>query len=350
MPVLNKPLEHLTSTADLRDLKTRLRAAQAMKSMVEHETPKDRPSVAKLMYAAELELFDENNRPIRFGQLVESPSHSRTVVVFVRHWLSPSCASYLRALISELTPTVLAKARARVVLIGHGAVSMIKGFRQHLQCPFPVYTDPSRRLHDVLELSPRALGNFKSEFSTSSLRSAKEMLMGAARMHGLRAGNRSQLGGEFVFEGSLRVLFTHRMLGDGDHAPVRLVVSAVSAPIQRPPRAVNIPRRSSMYVSQALSEAEPRPTYSCTSLVDGPSRTRPLAFPLPPLGSYPSPDDFGSWDEERSVERHASKSGKSPVRDAPLSSGVAIVHPEDIDRVTGELQQLCSPASTVCVR
>lgn len=338
MPAFQKIPEPLISTADLRDLKTRLRAAQAMKSMTEQATPQDRPSVAKLMYAAELEVLDEDGKGVRFNELVDTPAHSRTVVVFVRHWLSPSCAAYLRALMAELTPTVLARAHARVVLIGHGSASMIKGFRQHLQCPFPVYTDPSRRLQDVLELLPRAHANFKSEFSTGSLKSAKEMLMGAARMHGLRAGNRSQLGGEFVFEGGLRVLFTHRMLGDADHAPVKHVVGAVSAPIQRPPR-VNAPRRSSMYVTQSTptNKSEYRGAFSATSLINPHNLA---AFPLPPVplspnNPGPSPVELERWDEEAV---HPSS--------MPYGPGICstIVRPEDIVRVTGELRQLCTPS------
>lgn len=235
-------------------------------------------SVATLAYAAELELLDEAGRPLRFGDVL---STERTLVVFVRHWLSPSCATYLRELMAELTPIVLARSHARVVLIGHGAANMISGFRQHLQCPFPVYTDPSRKLHHVLGLVPKGSKG-------SHLGRARDLFMGAARM-GLRSGNRSQMGGLFVFDG-LDVSFTHRMRGDGDHAPIPLVLEGV---LQRAVPHLPVPSKSkapkshrhSVYGSppgHTTSTSQSRGAQSCTTLVEPPQR---LVFPLPPNSS-----------------------------------------------------------------
>ncbi len=259
-------------------------------------------TAATIAYAAELELRDEAGRTLRFGDLLASP---RTLVVFVRHWLSPSCAAYLRELIAALTPPLLTRAHARVVFIGHGAATMIRGFRQHLQCPFAVYTDPSRRLHDVLGLVPKGAKGFH-------LTRAKDLFMGAARI-GLRSGNRAQMGGLFVFDGH-EVAFAHRMRGDGDHAPLAGVLAAVG---RAPPQIAPPRKRSSVYIQRPGRTHQPRGAHSCTSLVDPPPR---LVFPLPPA---------------------AKKRNESRTRLASASRDcVAVVHPDDIDRISGEVRTL----------
>ncbi|BEJ14889.1 hypothetical protein CspHIS471_0406560 [Cutaneotrichosporon sp. HIS471] len=266
-------------------------------------------SSATLAYAAELELLDEAGRPLRFGDVLSS---KRTLVVFVRHWLSPSCAAYLRELIAALSPAVLARAHARVVFVGHGAANLISGYRQHLQCPFTVYTDPTRRLHDVLGLVPKGSKGFH-------LGRAKDLFMGAARI-GLRSGNRAQMGGLFVFDGQ-DIGFAHRMRGDGDHAPVPKVLEAVSLrPAPLPPMAGSkAPRshRSSVYISRPGHSNQPHGAQSCTALIDPPQR---LVFPLPP----------SSQNRQETRKRRV-----STQRDA-----VAVVYPDDIARVSCEMRGL----------
>ncbi|BEI91888.1 uncharacterized protein CcaverHIS019_0407080 [Cutaneotrichosporon cavernicola] len=266
-------------------------------------------SSATLAYAAELELLDEAGRSLRFGDVLSS---KRTLVVFVRHWLSPSCAAYLRELIAALSPAVLARAHARVVFVGHGAANLISGFRQHLQCPFTVYTDPTRRLHDVLGLVPKGSKGF--HFGR-----AKDLFMGAARI-GLRSGNRAQMGGLFVFDGQ-DIGFAHRMRGDGDHAPLAKVLEAVSLrPAPLPPVAGSkapLGHRSSVYISRPGPSNQPRGAQSCTALIDPPQR---LVFPLPP----------SSQNSQETRKRRL-----SAQRDA-----VAVVYPDDIARVSCEMRGL----------
>ncbi|CAK9786171.1 hypothetical protein CC85DRAFT_283720 [Cutaneotrichosporon oleaginosum] len=279
---------------------------QAMRSVVALD--KYPVSAATLAYAAELEVFDETGVPLRFGDLLAAP---RTLVVFVRHWLSPSCATYLRELIAALTPPLLARACARVVFIGHGAANMIRGFRQHLQCPFMVYTDPTRRLHDVLGLVPKGSKGFH-------LSKAKELFLGAARI-GLRSGNRAQMGGLFIFEGH-DIAFVHRMRADSDHAPVPIVLDAIGRRPPPPPpnaHAPHRPKRSSVYVQRPGGTHKPRGAHSCTSLVDPPPR---FVFPLPPSSQ---------------TRRDSHKRMTSASRDC-----VAVIHPDDIDRISSEVHAL----------
>lgn len=273
-----------------------------------------RPSTAKLLYASELTVLGEDNEAVKFGELVDGPSNQRAIVVFVRHWLSPSCGTYLKALITQLTPQVLARARARVVVIGLGSPSMIKGYRAHFECPFPVYTDPGRKLHDVLGLAPKASGSYRGEYSTGTIRAAKDMFLCAARMQSLRAGNRQQLGGEMIFEGPLQVLTAHRMAGAADHMPVNSLIDAVSAP-----RRV-IPLRPR--VSTSSRHRTPPGSRSCLSLNEAPPLPGRLEFPLPPLP----------------LDRLERRSEKCASYDGRLGKPcIAIVDPDTIDRVTGEV-------------
>jgi len=355
-----------------------------------------RPDVSQLLYASELEVSDEEGNRTRFGDLVGGPR--RTVVVFVRHWLSSFCAQYLKALMAELPPPLLAGARARMIIIGHGSQEMIANFRAHFHCPFPVYTDPTRKLHDTLGLLPHPLvphspkGGYVVQ---NAVVRACETLQLATKLHGFRAGDRDQLGGEFVFDGSLRVVYSHRMSGVADHAPVHELLAAAaetttsqllhrqtcsrsrsnsaSAPSSRPrahSRATKnaIPEvERKLHIEPALppqqtepvspisptSDAEvvtPRTTrpslpgtnsspssmhtltsYESTATPDSPSATD---FPLPPLPLSVTLEECEQWDKQRENLLARRSRARTAFSD---ELAISIVQPEDVDSITGEV-------------
>lgn len=196
--------------------------------------PNRLPDVGALMRAADMEVFAENGVAVRFGDLVGGIG-SRTVVVFVRYWLESFSAQYIRALMKHFRPGK-AGGHARVVIIGHGSIDMIPGYRSHFHCPFPVYTDPTRVLQDTLGILPTALGQTpRGDYVVhNAVVRAAEMLQLAARLHGFNSGDREQLGGEFVFAGTLQVVYAHRMRGTSDHASVNDLVAATIAPTTAP--------------------------------------------------------------------------------------------------------------------
>lgn len=45
---------------------------------------------------------------------------------------------------SKVTPEML-EGKARLIIVGHGDSSMIKGYREMLGTPFPIYSDPTKQ-------------------------------------------------------------------------------------------------------------------------------------------------------------------------------------------------------------
>lgn len=221
-------VEYVVSPQEVK----RERKAKVIKQAEDFE-PNRPVDVGILLKAAEQNVMDQNGKAIRFGDLVSGTR--RTVVVFVRHWLSSFCAQYIRALMTHFVPGK-AGGHARVIVIGHGSVAMIPAYRNHFHCPFEVYTDPTRRLQDLLGLLPHSLGSTcRGDYVMSNaVVRACETLQLAARLHGFRSGDREQLGGEFVFNGRLELVYAHRMRGASDHASLADLVAATIIPISGP--------------------------------------------------------------------------------------------------------------------
>ncbi|WOO85648.1 Thioredoxin-like protein AAED1 [Vanrija pseudolonga] len=246
-----------------------------------------KPNVEQLLRASELPIVGEDGAVVRFGDVV---ARRRTVVVFVRHWHSSFCAQYVKALVAAMSPTLLAGAKARLVIIGHGSQSMIKGYKEHFNCPFAVYTDPTRQLHDVLGLLPRTVTTRAGKGDYLVQNAAKrcwDTLMRASRMRGVNSGDKHQLGAEFVFDGSLCLAYSHRMVGQSDHASIPELVAAVrsQAPITM--------------VHGNASRSNIQLPLSYASTVE-------FSFPAPPA---PSKAEFARWSQvqERRLARRRSK-------------------------------------------
>lgn len=325
LPTLPEPVEFIASQADVR----RERALIAAAAVDEFE-PFRPVDVSKLLYASELDVVAEDGNKVRFGDLVSGSK--RTVVVFVRHWLSTYCAQYIKALMARFTPEVLEASRARVVLIGHGSADMIKGYRAHFACPFKVYTDPSRRLHDTLGLLARPIrAPQKGDYIVqNAVIRAVERLRMAARMHGFRSGDRHQLGGECIFDGSLNLLFSHRMAGVCDHASVTDLVNVTTS--RRRPTLYQSTRasRSCMTLSLPSRVSEDSHLRAVSEESSSSSSEATMDFPCPPLRV--TEQDCVRWDEQR-----ASRISQRSKTRLPYSYSQIDLHHDDIDAVTGEV-------------
>lgn len=97
---------------------------------------------------------------------------------------------------------------------------------KHFKCPFKTYTDPTLSLYRILGLT-RQTGNGGAEedkgdyLVESIMEQTKNTISRATKMPLRNPGHFTQLGGEFVFDGTLNVIYTHRMLTTRDHAPIR---------------------------------------------------------------------------------------------------------------------------------
>lgn len=253
------PIEHIASYAEIKAA----RAAAATEGAQTFDASA-RPAEKQMAYAAALELFDASGARVRFGDLLSQ----RTLVLFVRHWYSSSCAEYIRSVACALSDDVLTTTETQVIIVGHGSPSMIPGYRKHLSCPFPIYTDPTRKLQDALGILPAPLSPRDSPSRTRficRLNRAFDMFVAATKMSSFKGGCRRQLGGEFIMM-ETSCTFAHRMKLAGDHTPIPDVLKAVTRPHARQSYRISLNGKS------------------VNSVIVGPKNksVAELGFPMPP--------------------------------------------------------------------
>ena len=94
-----------------------------------------------------------------------------------------------------------------------------------------MYTDPSLALYRALGLT-RQTGDAGADIDAGSyliqtpLEATVETIKRATKMPLRLPGHFLQLGGEFVFDGALNVIYTHRMTTTRDHSPIESVCGA----------------------------------------------------------------------------------------------------------------------------
>ena len=95
-----------------------------------------------------------------------------------------------------------------------------------------MYTDPSLQLYRALGLT-RQTGNAGADSDAGSylvqtpMEATMQTIKRATKMPLLHSpGHFTQIGGEFVFDGSLNVIYTHRMQTTRDHSPIEDVCAA----------------------------------------------------------------------------------------------------------------------------
>jgi hypothetical protein len=97
---------------------------------------------------------------------------------------------------------------------------------KYFNSPFKTYTDPTLSLYRVLGLTRQTadsgLDADKGDYLTeSAFETTVNTVRRATKMPLRNPGHFTQLGGEFVFDGTLNVIYTHRMINTRDHAPIR---------------------------------------------------------------------------------------------------------------------------------
>ena len=248
----------------------------------------DCPDRATLAAAYNIPIYAADGTPMPFGQLYHpaTATHTRQLIIFVRHFYCGACQAYLKAISDNITmqeyfsiPTPTS-----IVVIGCGHPELIPFYKMKTGCPFPIYAEPSRALFKRLgmvlslnigtkrpeymkDISPVAwaagqmttirkgikarqaeLNKAKLEASERRRRQA-ELDNDAAQLEAMeeqqsapsivassfgddklairkrdviKGGNIFQIGGEFLFEEG-EVVWCHRMRNYRNHAEVSVI-------------------------------------------------------------------------------------------------------------------------------
>lgn len=186
------------------------------------------PSQATINQAFETPIYATNGTAVPFGSLFtdNTPGQERILVIFIRHFFCGNCQEYVRRLSSidspfhpshkpplssttSSTTTHFSKPAARslprVVIIGPGLPTLIPTYVNITACSFPVYSDPSTALYDLLgmhrtfSLGHKAPIYIQHSLITGAVKSAVQIVKRVGNGDALRGGYWNVNGGEFLF-------------------------------------------------------------------------------------------------------------------------------------------------------
>ncbi|KAI5811379.1 AhpC/TSA antioxidant enzyme-domain-containing protein [Peziza echinospora] len=194
----------------------------------------NRPTAADLATAGQIPIFDAAGRELPFHALYEVKkteddgtvieSSSITMVVFIRHFYCSTCQAYISALTESITPQSLTISvpRKKIFVVGCGSHTLIKNYISETRCPFPIYAEPTQRLHTILGMSRTlAIGEKPKYLEGKGVLGMvkKGVAQGLTWGGAFKGGDIQQVGGEFLFvDGDC--VWCHRMKTTRDHTEI----------------------------------------------------------------------------------------------------------------------------------
>ncbi|KAF2666078.1 hypothetical protein BT63DRAFT_416499 [Microthyrium microscopicum] len=194
-------------------------------------SPDRLPSDEELKIAGAIPIFDSNGNSRPFKSLYEGPTSigEQQLVVFVRHFFCGACQAYLKALSEAVslqtyftlpTPT-------SITIIGLGDPALIPLYRSATRTPFPIYTDPTRRLHRMLGMGwSLNIGSRPNYFrGTNEVKWVIGQIRDMRKVEEnirLKGGAWWWVGGEYLIRDG-KVTWCHRMRNYRDHVEMNVI-------------------------------------------------------------------------------------------------------------------------------
>lgn len=106
------------------------------------------------------------------------------IVIFIRHFFCSCDQDYVRSVALYLTPTVLSTlpiGPSRLIIIGCGDPSRILPYTAETSCELPIFTDPTGRIYERLQMKKSLISSRRPSYVKQSLfslviRSVKQMV------------------------------------------------------------------------------------------------------------------------------------------------------------------------------
>ncbi|KAM0282273.1 hypothetical protein ACHAQH_003137 [Verticillium albo-atrum] len=174
----------------------------------EIETNNELPSAELIKKLENYVLLDRHGKTHTFKSLHSGRNVARRMLfVFVRHFFCGYCQEYLRALSESITTESLLRLPVStfITVIGCGDPGLIRMYADATNCPFPIYTDPTRSLYmkfgmtrtwDMGAKPAYSKKNLLKSAGSSIVQGLKQVTTGLAT----KSGDYQQVGGEFLFE------------------------------------------------------------------------------------------------------------------------------------------------------
>lgn len=107
------------------------------------------PTPDQLTKASPLPVQDQHGTKHTFSSLI-SPAGSKTIVLFIRHFGCGLCQDMVSFISHKLPPATLADHAVKLIIVGNGSPGLIGPYKELLDCPFEIYTDPGKVVYSAL--------------------------------------------------------------------------------------------------------------------------------------------------------------------------------------------------------
>jgi len=187
------------------------------------------PDEKTLSESYALPVYSHDGKSTPFGELVSKDGVVTVIAIFVRHFFCSCDQDYISSLPPHITPATLStlpSGPARLVVIGCGDPSRILPYTTETSCEFPIFTDPTCRLHEKLRMKRSLASSSKPTYMKHSLfglimSSVRQMIWSG--FGAFKGGDYSQNGGEWIFRAG-KCVWVHRMETTSDHVPAEELI------------------------------------------------------------------------------------------------------------------------------
>jgi len=146
----------------------------------------------------DLNVLDKDGNQVLFSSLYKDQC---AMVCFVRHFGCFVCRDFLIHLdkLTETHQAAIDKAKINVIVIGCGAPVVMEELQKEVKYKGVMYTDPERKIYSALSLKDSfVLSSSNSKYLDTSVVPGLWWSVKKGFRWGLKPGNPSQQGGEFV--------------------------------------------------------------------------------------------------------------------------------------------------------
>ncbi|KAJ4985197.1 hypothetical protein SVAN01_09333 [Stagonosporopsis vannaccii] len=183
------------------------------------------PSTDEIQEALNMEVFDHMGDKKSLGDLIEG---KRSVLIFTRHFWCLNCQAYVRAISEQIPPSKLPP-NNQILIIGNGSYQPIDTYASTSSSAYPIYTDPTCRLHKVFKFKSALKEAVNDEGKKDYMQNAGTAIsrvFGGIKgalghlQHTPHIGPKALNGGEIIIAADGRCEYIYRMQNTVDHTNV----------------------------------------------------------------------------------------------------------------------------------
>ncbi|KAF3050146.1 hypothetical protein E8E11_010019 [Didymella keratinophila] len=192
------------------------------------------PTSNELQEALNVEVYDRVGEKQPLGDIIKG---KRSVLIFTRHFWCLNCQAYVRIISEKLPPSSL-PANTQILIISNGSYQPIDTYAKTTSSAYPIYTDPTCRLHKIFKfksaLKEQGYGEEKKDYMKDAGTAMNRVFGGIkAALGDIRntpyIGPKAQNGGEVIIAAEGTCEYMCRMQNTVDHTNVADLVQIVGA-------------------------------------------------------------------------------------------------------------------------